>query len=57
MFLCVDDVVACGASNRAIQIAIADCHLSEGVRNALLLGDNLFYSILISAANLRSYKG
>ena len=48
-------MAACGASDRAIKIAIVDCHLSEGVRDALLLGKNSFYNILMSVVNLRSY--
>ena len=56
MFLCASDVVACGVSHRASQITIVDCHLSEGVCGALLLGDDSFYKVLISAVNL-SYNG
>ena len=43
---------ACGASNQAIQIAIVSRHFNEGVSGALLLGENSFYNILISAVNL-----
>ena len=56
IFLCAGDVAACGASDRAIQITIVDRHLSEGVHNALLLGNDSFYSVLISAVNLRRYN-
>ena len=55
--VCAGDMAASGASDRAIQIAIVDHHLSEEVRGTLLLGDNLFYNDLISAVNLRSYNG
>ena len=54
MFLCASEVTTCGAFDRAIQIMIVDCHLSEGVRGAILLGDDSFYNILISTVNLRS---
>ena len=57
LFLCADDMATCGVSDRAIQIAIVDCHLSEGVRVTLLLGNDSFYNIFILAINLRSYKG
>ena len=57
LFLCAGDVAACGAFDRAIQIAIIDRYLSEGVRDALLLGDDSFYNVLISTVNLRSYNG
>ena len=39
------------------QITIVNRHLSEGVRGALLLGDDSFYNILISVVNLKSYNG
>ena len=57
MFLCASDTAACGASDRAIQITIVDRHLSEGVRAALILGEDSFYNILISAVSQRSYNG
>ena len=38
-------------------IVIVNLHLSEGVHGALWLGDDLFYDILISAIDLRSYNG
>ena len=41
-------------SNRAIQIAIVDRYLNEGVHGALILGDDSFYQILIFTINLRS---
>ena len=50
------DMAACGASDRAIQIAIVDHHLSERLRNALLIGKDFFYNILISDVNLRRYN-
>ena len=56
MILCAGDVAACGAFNRAIPIAIDNHYLSEGVRGALLLGNDSFSNILISAVNLRSYN-
>ena len=57
LFVCTCDMAACKAFDRAIQIVIIDRHLSEGVRGAPLMGGDLFYNVLISAVNLRSYKG
>ena len=57
LFLCAGDVAACGASDRTTQIAIVDCHLSECVHDALLLGDDSFYNVLILTINLRGYNG
>ena len=39
------------------QIAIDDHHSSKGVCTTLLLGDDSFYNVSISAINLRSYSG
>ena len=50
-------VAACKAFDRAIQIAILNHHLSEGVRGTLLLEDNSFHNNLISAINPESYNG
>ena len=49
-------MAACEAFDRAIQIAIIDRHLREGVCDVLLLPKNLFYNVLISAVNPRSYN-
>ena len=43
--LCAGDVAPCGASDRAIQIAIVNSQLSKGVHGARLLGDDSFYNI------------
>ena len=57
MFLCARDVAARGAYDRSIQIAIINRLLSEGVHNALLLGNYSFDNVSISAINLRSNNG
>ena len=38
------------------QIAIINRRLIEGVQSALLLGDDLFYNLLISTVHLKSYN-